>query len=136
MDSHQLAMLIQNLPEQGRFRAAWVAADPLATALGRPNREQVCTGRPSQATTLQALELTNGSTLASVLRQGAEKLAARNHSDARQLAEVIFRRSLGRPPTVNEMALITPLLGEPVRFEGIEDLLWSVAMLPEFQMIY
>ena len=28
------------------------------------------------------------------------------------------------------------LLGEPVQREQVEDLLWSMAMLPEFQLIY
>src|SRR5262249_29718296 len=34
--------------------------DALATALGRPNREQVCTERNQESTVLQALELVNG----------------------------------------------------------------------------
>ncbi len=51
----------------GRIRASMVAADPLMVALGRPNREQVVTTRATTATTLQALELTNGETLAKVL---------------------------------------------------------------------
>ena len=58
----------------GSIRAALVAADPLMVALARPNREQVVTTRPSTATTLQALELTNGETLADVLKRGAENL--------------------------------------------------------------
>ena len=47
-------------PVASRTRAALVNADPLMTALGRPNREQVVTVRTSAATTLQALELANG----------------------------------------------------------------------------
>ncbi len=58
----------------GKVRAALVAADPLLVALARPNREQVVTTRPTTATTLQALELTNGETLADVLKRGAENL--------------------------------------------------------------
>ena len=54
-----------------QIRASLVAADPLAVALGRPNREQVVTSRPTVATTLQALELTNGETLAKILHRGA-----------------------------------------------------------------
>ena len=53
-----------------------VTADPLTVALGRPNREQVTTSRAAAATTLQALELANGATLANVLEQGAKKLLA------------------------------------------------------------
>jgi hypothetical protein len=63
---------------RGHVRSALVAADPLMVSLGRPSREQVITCRSSAATTLQALELTNGETLAKVLQQGAAKLIA-NH---------------------------------------------------------
>jgi hypothetical protein len=28
------------------------------------------------------------------------------------------------------------LIGAPARAEGVEDLLWVLAMLPEFQLIY
>ena len=58
------------------IRAALVAADPLTTALGRPNREQVVTVRSTAATTLQGLELTNGETLAHILERGAKPLLA------------------------------------------------------------
>src|SRR5690606_26192827 len=47
---------------------AWrVPADPLTRAFGRTNREQVTTRRESHATTLQMLELSNGSTLADLM---------------------------------------------------------------------
>ncbi len=49
---------------KGGVRASLVAADPLMVEMGRPNREQVVTTRAETATTLQALELTNGKTLA------------------------------------------------------------------------
>jgi hypothetical protein len=32
--------------------------------------------------------------------------------------------------------LAKALAGQPVRQDGLEDLLWSLAMLPEFQLIY
>src|SRR5690606_1057152 len=63
------------VPPAGTIRASLVAADPLMTALGRPNREQVVTTRASAATTLQALQLINGETLALRLAQGAERIA-------------------------------------------------------------
>ena len=46
------------------------------------------------------------------------------------------RVSLGRPPTKTELKLATELVGAPAKAEGVEDLLWSLAMLPEFQLIY
>ena len=109
-------------------RASLVNADPLMTALGRPNREQTMTVRQAGATTLQALELTNGATLAALLKRGTENLVAQSPAE-------IFRHALGRVPTAAESSLITGLVGTPARAEGMEDFLWSLAMLPEFQLI-
>ena len=119
----------------GAVRASLVAADPLMVALGRPNREQVMTSRQSAATTLQGLELTNGETLNKVLQRGAENLLATHKKSAGELVTDIFVKSLGRKPTQNELKMATELVGSPARQEGVEDLLWSVAMLPEFQLI-
>ena len=38
----------------------------------------------------------------------------------------------GRP----KRRMATDLLGQPARQEGVEDLLWAMVMLPEFQLIY
>ncbi|MDF2441275.1 MAG: hypothetical protein JWN98_2259, partial [Abditibacteriota bacterium] len=117
-------------------RAALLKADTLTTALGRPNREQVVTSRPTAATTLQSLELTNGSTLASQLKQGAARWMAEPQTSERELITRIFERSLGRKPTNTEMQTAQSIVGNPVHTEGIEDLLWVITMLPEFQLIY
>lgn len=119
----------------GTVRAALVSADPLSTALGRPNREQVTSTRPPTATTLQMLELTNGKTFAELLKRGAGKIAS-DTPGAAAAVQRIFRQGLGRAPTPREAALATSLIGTPVQTSGVEDLLWSVAMLPEFQLIH
>lgn len=49
-------------------------SDPLSRALGRPIRDQVYTERATDATTLQALELTNGPLLSKRLERGAKNL--------------------------------------------------------------
>ncbi len=49
-------------------------SSPLARALGRPIRDQVFTTRNEEATTLQALELANGTTLSRMLHRGARRL--------------------------------------------------------------
>jgi hypothetical protein len=122
-------------PAPGRTRASLVAADPLMSALGRPNREQVVTVRSSAATTLQGLELSNGKTLASALERGARRLVAQPRpTDV--LVRVIFRRALSRPPTNDELAVCHGLLGKAPTAAGVEDLLWSIVMLPEFQLIH
>ena len=51
-----------------------VAATSLTRALGRPIRDQVYSTRDNQATTLQALELTNGETLTHWLLRGAQTM--------------------------------------------------------------
>ncbi|MGV3772044.1 MAG: DUF1549 domain-containing protein [Verrucomicrobiales bacterium] len=130
-----IAQVVANIPFQSRTRAALRDADPLMTALGRPNREQVMTSRASIATTLQALELTNGQVLTSHLKQGAEKLAAAN-KDCEKLIETIYQRALGRKPTSAEREVALELLGDKVEVERVQDFLWAMTMLPEFQLIF
>ncbi len=119
-------------------RASLATADPLMVALGRPNREQVMTVRQTTATTLQALELTNGATLASALKTGAENLvgALPAPADSRTLVESLFRQSINRPPSTVESRIAMQMVGSPANREGVEDLLWVLTMLPEFQLIY
>lgn len=116
-------------------RAALVAADPLQVALGRPNREQVLTSRASAATTLQALELTNGAELADLFARGAEKTLATSSPPDAVVAQ-LYAKALGRKPTRTEAKLAASLVGQPVQKTGVEDLLWGLAMMPEFQLIY
>jgi mono/diheme cytochrome c family protein len=160
-------------------RAALAVSDPLTRALGRPNREQVVTQRGTVATTLQALELTNGQTLSAMLSEGAARYVGRpeggdggtarrrnggtdrgrdggtempvritrspNHlrlpttqrpDDPRTLVRALYERALGRLPTAAEEREAVALVGSPPRREGIEDLLWALVLLPEFQLVY
>ena len=130
-----LAQTVSGRQVYGSVRASLIPADPLALALGRPNREQVTTTRQSMATTIQALELTNGESLAKLLKRGSEKLVA-NHPDGRALAQRVFQQGLSRPPTRQELALTLELVGAKPQSDGVEDLLWSLALLPEFQLTY
>jgi mono/diheme cytochrome c family protein len=129
----RLAGMVANQEFASDCRAVLANADPLMTALGRPNREQVITTRASTATTLQALELTNGSTLANRIKAGAEILAAETNS--KNLVKKLYSAALGRNPTSAELTTASDLVGSPVQREGVEDLLWVVTMLPEFQLI-
>jgi hypothetical protein len=128
----KLARLVANQDYAGNCRAVLANADPLMTALGRPNREQVITTRASAATTLQALELTNGRTLATRIKAGAENLLAK---DAYFIARRLYVSALGRNPTPQELSVAKDVLGASPGVDGIEDLLWAVCMLPEFQLI-
>ena len=116
-------------------RAALAVADPLQRALGRPNREQVVTERLTAATTLQALELTNGATLAGMLETGANHWTGEPGSPTLKV-NALYEMALGRPPTPQERASALREVGSPVTKTGMDDLLWSLVMLPEFQLVY
>lgn len=124
-------------PEEfGKVRAVLANADPLQVALGRPNREQVVTTRISAATTLEALELTNGHELADLIRRGAQNVMAENPASNGELIPKLYAKALGRKPTAQELKLAQSVVGEPAQSAGVEDLLWALTMLPEFQLIY
>jgi mono/diheme cytochrome c family protein len=133
---NKLGAVISGAALRGQIRAGLVNSDPLMTALGRPNREQVITTRASAATTLQGLEMTNGSTLAELLKRGATELVERWSKPGRELVVELYQRALGRQPTGDELRLAQELVGSPLNKEGVEDLLWAMTMLPEFQLIY
>jgi hypothetical protein len=116
-------------------RASLAFDDPLMSALGRTSREQVVTHRDPIATTLQALELTNGGTLDARLKQGARRWLDRQGRDPEAITRRLFLIALGRPPSAAELAASKDLIGGPATLEGLHDLLWAVAMLPEFQLI-
>jgi hypothetical protein len=120
----------------GKVRASLVGADPLQTAMGRPNREQIVTTRPASATTLEALELTNGETLDDILKRGAQKLIAANPDGKGKLVKNVYAEALGRSPTRAELQSALELVGAPAQATGVEDLLWAITMSPEFQLIY
>ena len=124
------------VPESGAYRASLVNADLLMRSLGRPNREQIVTTRPDQLTTLQALDLTNGTILEETLARGATQM----HNELsgrppRDIARTLYVRTLGREPTLRESQIAVDIVGSPPTSDGIVDLLWTLFMLPEFQLI-
>lgn len=123
------------LPGVAEVRAALVFDDPLLAAMGRTSREQVVTKRDSIATTLQALELSNGATLDERLKQGSDRWFGNEGKNPDQLVKRLFAGAFGRAPTPQEVAAAKELLGKPVTKDGVQDLLWAVTMLPEFQLI-
>jgi hypothetical protein len=130
-----LVVALRRQVPTNEVRSVLFNEDPLSRALGRPNREQVVTRRDSIATTLQALELTNGRTLDEMLKAGAAHWLDRSMTGP-ELTRRLFERSLGRPPSVAETEAAGLILGDPISREGVEDLLWAIVMLPEFQMIH
>ncbi|GJM27345.1 MAG: hypothetical protein DHS20C16_37600 [Phycisphaerae bacterium] len=123
--------------EEQPVRAWRVTGTPLTRALGRPAREQVNTHRVNEATTLQALELTNGDDLDAYIKRGAQKLATElGEKGTPEVVSTVYVRALQRTPTENEQTGAVALLGEKWDVEHLADLLWAVVMLPEFQVVY
>jgi len=116
-------------------RASLVKNDVFLTALGRPNRENVSTSRSSQANLLQALELTNGNKFNSVLESGAKKWKA-IYKTNEEIINELYKRCFGRYPERSEMKAALEKLGSSPNEEDIQDLMWAIVLLPEFQLIY
>ncbi len=71
-------MVEPRVPGNAAYARDWqLKSSPLGRALGRPIRDYVTTDRITQPTTLQALELSNGATLAALLHRGALRMLNR-----------------------------------------------------------
>ena len=116
-------------------RASLVKATPLMAALGRPNRDQVVTSRPADLTTLEAILLANEQSLADEIAKGGGRILAEQGPAPDRIASWIFTAALSRPPTADEAAVARDLLGAAPTAENVADCLWSVVMLPEFQLV-
>ena len=131
----QLRPVVSTAARVGEVRASLQAADPLQVALDRPNREVVVPVRASVATTLQALELTNGTTLDAKLKRAAGKFVKDAAAKPDAWIDRVFRHALSRPPGADERKVAREMLGDPVRTDGLADLLWALVNHPEFQLI-
>ncbi|MGV3502728.1 MAG: DUF1549 domain-containing protein [Adhaeribacter sp.] len=116
-------------------RASLVRNDGFLTALGRPNRETVLTSRDTQANLLQALELTNGKKFNGILRQGAQDWIARYQQNDR-IIRAVYQQALGRNPLPRELEVAKKALGQTPSVDRVQDFLWAIVLLPEFQFIY
>lgn len=121
--------------QPGHIRASLLAADPLETALDRPNREQVVTVRDDAPSTLQALELTNGRTLDERLKKAALKQAPLATANTKAWVRNIYLHACGREPDEVEMKESLEMLKWPVLPDATADYLWAITQSPEFQFI-
>jgi hypothetical protein len=103
--------------------------------LGRPNREQIVSVRPDELTTLEAMDLSNGSILAGELSKGAKRLLARDWKSSDAMIDWLYMSALSRSPSKAELQLARSVVGAERSAEGLEDFLWSLILLPEFQLI-
>lgn len=119
-------------PKRSRIRASLVKADELMRALGRPNRDQIVTSRPTQFTTLEALELANGEALKSTLETGAQRLADRFAKRPSDLVDWLYTFGTSHPPRDETREAAVRFLGGTPQATAVEDLLWSLVMQPDF----
>ena len=59
----------------------------------------------------------------------------RESPDPAAIITRLYLTALSRPPTSDEQSTALNLLSEKPTSENLQDLLWSVIMLPEFQLI-
>ena len=116
-------------------RASLMKCDALMHSLGRPNRDQIVTMRPNDLTTLEAIDLANGPTLADALARGAVVILGSQGDSPDAITTWLYRFAFSRSPTVEELSLAREALGSQPTAEAVEDLLWAVLMQPEFQLV-
>lgn len=125
-----------DMAAESPVRAALVKSDLLMRALGRPNREQVVTVRPEDLSTLVAIDLANGEILASLLARGAENLVKDSTGKLPHVViSELFYAAVSRKPTKDEIEVLTEMSGAEIAARGMEDVLWALLMLPEFQLV-
>jgi hypothetical protein len=115
-------------------RASLVKSDFLMRSLGRPNRDQIVSVRPTEMTTLEAIDLSIGETLDSYLRIGAERLSKKSWDSPSDFVRWVYQYSLGRDPTTEELNVLASDLSMPLNSSAVADTLWAIIMLPEFQI--
>jgi hypothetical protein len=117
------------------IRASLMKSSFLMRTLGRPNRDQIVTARPNDLTTLEAIDLANGATLSEAITKGAQRLLKTQPTSPAALIIGLYQQALCRQPSASELATAQALVGTAPTQQSLEDLLWAVCMLPEFQVI-
>ena len=124
-------------PARPEKRAWEQENDRLMSLLGRPSRDAVVTSREEDSFPLQALEMINGSVIDDHLDGIAQHLLENNpNADAQILADEVYWQLLTRDPTPTEREIARNLLGEQPDRQTLGDFVWTIVMLPEFQLIH
>ena len=119
----------------GQKRAGLRKLNHLMRILGRTKRDVVVTRRESSATTAQLIELSNGKPLAELVARGGKAWLGSGQTPE-ALVSSLFANALGRAPSDRERQSAQDVIGNLATAQGIEDLLWMLAMHPEFQLIH
>lgn len=121
--------------EESQFvRASLVRQDDFMKTLGRPVRENVTSQRDVTSTLLQSLLLTNSSLFHEKINQAARLWLADGQSPITVIEE-LYQQALGRAPSKREKRILRKQLKSTEPEEFLEDVIWSIVLLPEFQLI-
>lgn len=123
------------LKPQLMVRAGLLKSDFLQRTLGRPNRDQIVTTRPNELSTLEAIDLNNAQVLADGLAAGGNLWLQRYPDSSLDLIDQVYLSMLSREPTNEERSFAIEALGSRPDSQTIQDLLWAILMLPEFQLV-
>ena len=93
------------------------------------------TTRPNELSTLEAIDLNNAQTLADALTRGGQDWLKRHGTNSIDLVNNLYLAMLSRFPSDQERSLVIDALGANPNEQSIEDLLWGILMLPEFQLV-
>ena len=75
------------------LRTVFTKRDALQAAMGRPNREQVVSTRPTVITTLEAINLANGPEVAKLMEEGTKHFISK---PAPEIIDTVFVGALSR----------------------------------------
>jgi hypothetical protein len=116
-------------------RSSLLKSDFLMRSLGRPNRDQIVSVRPSELSTLEAIDLSNGEILAGYLQRGGKTIAAKSWESPATCARWLYLHALSREPTPAELAAVQEFMSAGITPAAVEDVLWSLILLPEFVLV-
>jgi hypothetical protein len=129
-----LSRLRQTKTDGAMTTRAWqLENDRLMNMLGRPNRDVVVTWREQESSPLLALELINGARLEELVQQAADAQLQQT-TEPEVLVTRIYRSLLSRDPTSSERLFAKSVVSESSLRDAVGDLVWTIVMLPEFQL--
>jgi len=81
------------------------------------------------------MDLNNGAILAAQLEKGAQRLLEEIGKNPRGMVDSLYWQALSRAPSAEEKQIALDVLGAQPSSDSVQDFLWTLFMLPEFQLI-
>ncbi|MDB4338555.1 DUF1549 domain-containing protein [Rubripirellula sp.] len=116
-------------------RASLIKNNAFQKSLGRPMREQIVSMRPTDLSTLEAMDLSNGEDFSRALQTGARNLLQNSLIRENDMITYLYQFAFSRLPTIEEKRVAESFLGQNPEEDQLEDVMWSIFMSPEFLLI-